>query len=411
VLAPPGSRRAGSSYPPTVSERDLQRLLFAAILAAVVAVCAPGAAGGFATGFKDQETFLSSDAAVRGKWLDRTRKAGARFVHLGMAWPLMVGDSAPADPADPSDPAYRNFHPYDAAIRDAQDRGLEVILALGSAPAWAEGGGRPRAAPLGTWQPDARAYGAFAQAVATRYSGTYASLPRVRFFQAWSEPNLSTYLNPQYRRGKPRSPVIYRRMLNAFYDGVHEAQDNARVITGGTAPYGRRGRGGRMPPLIFWRNVLCLRPSLLAKQDCGTRARFDVMAHHPIDTSGGPGGMPAGRNNVSTANFRLIRRTLRAAERRNTVARGARRPIWATEIWWESNPPDRSGGVGPRKHARWLGNAVRSLRRQGANVVLNYLIRDRRTTHANRFDTTASGIFFRGGRRKPAFRAWSRVSR
>ena len=386
------------------------RALFASLLAGAAVVFAPDPAHGFATGFKDQLAYLWSDPDQRGKWLDRTRSAGARFIHLGMAWPLMVGDVPPADPANPADPAYRNFDGFDAAIRDAHARNLDVILAIGSAPRWAEGRNRPDKAAPGSWKPDARALGAFAQAVATRYSGEFGSLPRVKFFQLWSEPNLSTYLNPQYRRGKPRSPVVYRRMLNAFYEGVHAAQAKAKVITGGTAPYGVRGRGGRMPPLIFWRKLLCLDRSLRAR-DCRNRAHLDVLAHHPIDTSGGPGGSAFGRNNVTTANFHLIRRTLRAAERQNTVRPGGRRPTWATEIWWESDPPDHAEGVRPKKHARWLRTAVRSLRKQGAKVVLNYLVRDQKTTRANRFGTTASGIFFRGGRKKPAFRAWRRVSR
>ena len=63
------------------------------------------------------------------------------------------------------------------------------------------------------------AFGDFANAVASALLRNFAGLPRVRYFQAWNEPNLSVYLTPQYKGKNEVAAGHYRRMLNAFYAG------------------------------------------------------------------------------------------------------------------------------------------------------------------------------------------------
>src|SRR5204862_8153763 len=90
-----------------------------------------------------------------------------------------------------------------------------------------------------------------------------AALPAVRRWQAWNEPNLPQFLQPQWIAAKGRwkaySPLRYRAMLNAFSAGIHAVQPTAAVATAGTAPLGEQRDGeGRMAPLRFWRALLCL---------------------------------------------------------------------------------------------------------------------------------------------------------
>ena len=62
---------------------------------------------------------------------------------------------------------------YDTIIRDATARGIGIDLTLTSpGPAWATAPGAPPG-PTGVWKPSAPDFGAFVQAVATRYSGSY----------------------------------------------------------------------------------------------------------------------------------------------------------------------------------------------------------------------------------------------
>src|SRR2546423_1703503 len=83
------------------------------------------------------------------------------------------------------------------------------------------------AARDGSCSRDAGAVGSFGKALARRYGGGFsdpqqpgAALSRVRYYQAWNEPNLNTYLSPQWSNGHAESPDDYRALLNAFYGAV-----------------------------------------------------------------------------------------------------------------------------------------------------------------------------------------------
>ena len=79
-------------------------------------------------------------------------------------------------------------------MRAAVARGLEPLLTSEQAPLWAE---RGTDGPRSTRDPDPAAVRRLRQAIARRYSGTVAGLPRVRLFEAWNEPNASFFLSPR----------------------------------------------------------------------------------------------------------------------------------------------------------------------------------------------------------------------
>ncbi|MGH2950599.1 MAG: cellulase family glycosylhydrolase [Solirubrobacterales bacterium] len=369
-------------------------LLVSTLLAALLAL-GPGdatAARGLTTGFADP-LFTAAEAGSRHQALDRTVDARAGLVRINVLW-SSVATAQPADPRDPADPAY-DFSSYDTAILDATQRGLDVLLTIYRAPAWAEGAGRPAGTPAGSWRPQPAAFADFGHAIATRYSGSFPAaspLPRVRLYQAWNEPNLSTYLNPQYEGEQSLSAGVYTPMIDAFYDAIKGVHRDNLVITAGTAPYGDPPGGRRTRPLVFWREALA--------------ARFDVLAHHPINTSGGPRRSAIHRDDVSTPDLHHLRRLLRAAERRGVTGTPGRHRIWVTEIWWESDPPDGFEGVSLGRHARYLEEALYLLWKQGARVVLNLQVSDSVFDQANPLLDTATGLFFHDGRAKPAFTAY-----
>jgi hypothetical protein len=135
---------------------------------------------------------------------------------------------------------------------------------------------------------------------------------------------------------------------------------------------------------------------------CSDRADFDVLSHHPINLSGGPGRSAINSDDASTPDFKNVKRTLRAAEKLGSVT-GGRHPVWATEIWWESDPPDSRNGIKLAKHARWTAEALYSLWKQGASVVINFVVRD---VVADRDEVIDSGLILPNGTRKPAFQAF-----
>ncbi len=385
----------------------MRRLLAAGIAVAVAAgALSAGTAEGkrLTTGFADI-LFQNPKASVRSKWLRRARHAGSKLVRLNVYW-SQIAPSKPAKPRSPSDPAY-GFSGLDAAVKSAKSHHMKVLMTVLDAPSWAEGKHRPGSVDPGTWRPKAGAFGDFGHALAKRYSGHFDGLPSVHFYEAWNEPNLSAYLTPQYRGKKLTSATIYRKMLNAFYAGVHSATGKDRVVSGGLAPYGEPPGHARTRPLIFLRKLTCLKGSThnLHRARCKTKARMDIVGDHPIDTSGGPHRSATNPNDVATPDFKNLRKTVRAAERFHTLRPGGRRPLWATEIWWETNPPDHRFGVKPKKQARFLGTALKILARQGARVVVNLQIRDSKTP-ANGDGTTGTGLYFKSGKPKPSLRTW-----
>jgi hypothetical protein len=194
-------------------------------------------------------------------------------------------------------------------------------------------------------------------------------------------------------------------MLNAAYAGIHRASTSARAIVGGLAPYGDARAGGkRVPPVWFWRSLLCLRGSRLRPLPCPEPAHFDIAAHNPIDVFGPTVGAVSPLD-VSIPDIgrltRIVRRAVAAG--RALPARG--KPFWATEIWWDSKPPDPDG-VPIRRQARFLSRALFELWRRGAAAVIWWYLRDQAPGAAGFAATQQSGLLFRDGRRKPAFRAF-----
>lgn len=360
-------------------------------------------------------SLASPDSALREEWMGRAVTARAKLIDLGASWAGIAPSVRPPgfNPAEPGDPAYR-WEALDAAVRSATSHGLRPVLTINSAPTWAEGPGRPstEAAPAGTWLPRPRQLGMFARAVAKRYSGHFTDpakpgvgpLPHVSYFQIWAEENLSVHLTPQWRGRKLAGAAHYRAMLNAAYAAIHSVNRGARVIVGGLAPYGDVEAGGsRVPPVWFWRALLCLRGQTLRPIRCADPARFDIAAHNPINV-GSPDRHALSSSNASTPDIGRLTRIVRKAVRIGRALPRKRKPFWVTEIWWDSRPPDPHG-VPLRRHARYITKALFGLWRQGVSAVIWWYLRDQAPVPSYPA-TQQSGLFYRSGKPKPAYWAF-----
>jgi hypothetical protein len=401
--------------------RALRKLALAAGLAAIsVPFLAPEAAsaGSLKLGLQDNRLYEARKEAIRAEWLDRTKAAGADYVSLGAFWRAIAPSTRPPgfDPSDPADPAY-DWGKLDAAVRDASARGLIVVLVAVDAPAWAEGANPPAGVPPGTWRPDPSAYGAFSHALAVRYSGTFpdplnpgAALPRVRFFKAWNEPNLNRYLNPQGSGNKPESADIYRRLLNALYEGVTEVSGDNQVIAGGPLSFADPKAGGDTHPLDFLRRLFCLKEKKgkLRATACPDKAHFDILAYNAIQ---GGNRSPRTRfphpDDAGIAELDSIQRLLRKAKQKRRALPKKRKPLWISEFWWRSQPPASAaeGGVPLDQHARFLEEALYLFWKQRVRVAFWFLIRDPDPTRSSVF-TVDSGLYFFDETKKPALQAF-----
>lgn len=326
------------------------------------------------------------DPATRATALGRTKDVGGSIVRLGATW-AGIAPRRPTRPTDPDDPAYQ-WGNLDGAVRDAVAAGLTPLVTVNAAPVWAEGPKRPRSAGFGTWRPNAKAFGQFMRAMATRYSGSQPGLPRVRYFQVWNEPNLSTYLTPQYvkRRGQwvATSPGIFRSLVNGGYAGVKAVRKSNFLVTAGTAPYGDLIPGGRrIAPVTFLRGVLAQKTNL------------DAISHHPYGV-GDPYRRALNAPDVAVPDIGKLRRVLRSAAKRRRVKRSAQ--VWVTEMSWDSNPPDPDG-VPARTQADWLQEGLNVLWRQGVRTVTWFLVTDQ-APDPSYAATNQGGVFLRDGTAK-----------
>lgn len=388
--------------------RPWRTLLVCAAIAVVSVLVAPSARA-LELGFSDG-AYTGPDA---GAWLRRSAQAGADYVRIDVGWPVPGIPTRPSgfNARDPADPHY-NFASADTAIRLATGLGLRVLVTFTGAPPWAEGPGRPASASPGSWRPNPSALEDYGAALAKRYSGHFPDpsnpgqmLSRVAAFQLWNEPNLSLYLSPQWSKGQAEGPVLYRRMLNGFYRGVKSADPRALVVTAGTAPFGDPGEGPRIPPVTFWRDVLCLRgvAARLAAASCPDPAHFDVLAHHPYSV-GSPTTPALDAGDVSIADLGKLTTLLRAAERLRTALPRERHPLWITEVSYNSYPPD-PGGVPINEHARWLEQTFAVLYRGGAQAIFWEQVHDEPPIPSYGV-TNQSGVYYVDGRPKPALTAY-----
>lgn len=384
------------------------RLVLAGLsLAAVVALFYPAQAGakrGITTGIAAPE-YQSLDAALRDQWFNRTVQGNADLVRVDVVWRTAVGSRRPANPRDPADPAY-DFSRYDAAVREAERRGLKVLFTVYLAPDWAEAPGRPDGLRPGAWRPNPVEYGHFGSALATRYSGHFpdpageGTLPRVRYFEAWNEPNVPGFLSPQWVGNASEGPVIYRELLNSFYDAVKGVNPDNTVAAPGNSPFGDPPGENRTRPVSFLRELFCLEgKELQPRPGCGP-VKMDVLSHHPISLENPPTYSAISPDDAATSDIDRLRRVLGAAEEARVVP-GGKHPIWATELWWISSPPSPLDvAVSEPTHARNIEQALYVLWKQRVEVVIQYLLRD---PTDDRFQT---GLFFADGTEKLAFQAF-----
>ena len=271
----------------------------------------------------DTERLEQTLQTLRGLGVDRLR--------ISVVWDRIAPDPnsrhepAGFNAANPADYPAANWVPYDTIVTEAAKYGMGVNFDLiGGAPLWAVA--RAPAANLASvWYPSASAFGAFATAVGTRYSGTYTPpggstrLPRVTYWSIWNEPNVGTSsLSPQTVKGVDVAPRVYRSMADAAWAALLRTGHRPgpeTILVGEPASTGHANPGNKlgMQPLRFLRALYCvdssyqpLRGRAAAERGCPTDAAgsrsfradnpalFDATgwSHHPYNLTVGP-GVPA----------------------------------------------------------------------------------------------------------------------
>jgi Glycosyl hydrolase catalytic core len=356
------------------------------------------AASGMLVGFYDDESVFG-----RTDWAFRQLKSlRAGVVRITIDW-SSVARRRPAAPADPADPAY-NWTAVDNVVTEAQTNRIAVLAAIFGTPRWA-GPGKNRIPRRIT---DLRL---FAYAAAKRYSGTYRvrdsedetvparTLPPVRRWLAWNEPNNPVFLKPQWkmvaRQWRAQSAYDYAKICGAVYAGVKSTRiAGQKVACGATGPRGNDAPRSSRPstsPLVF---MAWLRRAGLKN--------FDAWAHHPYYGSRleKPGTVPKSKKAVTLANIKVM------VQRLNQLW-GRSKRIWVTEYGYQTRPPDRLFGVSYATQAKYVHQSLALARKtRRIDMFVWFLIRDER-----RLSGWQSGVITARGARKPSFRAFQAALR
>jgi hypothetical protein len=335
------------------------------------------------TAIVDPGVFGGPDAAAG---LDRAAAAGATAIKVPLFWNVAAPTKRPpARPASPSDRAY-DWSALDAQLRLIRAHGLEPIVYISGPPDWA------MRTIHGSARPDPVAYRAFARAAARRYSGAEPGVPRVRYWQAWNEPN--KVVGPA---AKPGVEAWYRELVNGFAASVHSVPGDV-VVAGGLSPF---GISTAVAPLAFMRNLLCVSKAPRPIPSCASKIHFDVWSVDPY-TAGGPSHQTARADDISVAGLPTMRSVLDAAVRMGHVVSTKPVRFWVTEFAWDTNPPD-PGGVPPTLEARWVSEALHRMWAAGVSLVTWYTLRDQPLhTSAYQSGLYYEGSSFRRDRPKPA---------
>jgi Cellulase (glycosyl hydrolase family 5) len=338
-------------------------------------------------GFQDDPSLRWRDD--RAAVFDQSAQAHASVVRTTVYW-SRIAPLRPAQPSNPFDPGY-HFEDLDEFARNAQQRGMEVLLTIWGTPSWANAGKGQNRAP--SRMQDLQS---FAQALATRYSGRYPGLPFVRFISVWNEPNLGQFLSPVFGpNGKPVSPSIYARMYRAAYAGIKAGNPRALVGIGETSPRGRDKRSpapgqlqDTLSPGTFARLLSLSRPKL----------KFSAWAHHPYSSLGQG---PNQRYRFPNANLS----TMSTFEKMLDKWFGRKRiPIWITEYGFETRPAEPKG-VTLARQASYMRQAMAKIAADPrVEMFVWFILRDDPTS------TWQSGLLTQGGTRKPAFNTFSTIA-
>jgi polysaccharide biosynthesis protein PslG len=295
--------------------------------------------GRLLVGFQDDASFRWAED--RATSLDRARDAHAVVIRTIVSW-HDAAPKRPANPIDPFDPAYR-LEEVDDLARNAQQRGIELLVTIWGTPEWANGGEKPNSPPANPVDLQN-----FAQALAERYSGRHAGYPAVRLFSAWNEPNLEQFLAPQFdEAGRSVGPELYAPIARAIYDGVKAANPDALVAVGQTSP---RGRDLPSEGTVQDSHSPARFARLLSEQE--PRVQFDAWAQHPYPPrSDVAPSAPVRWPRVGLANLERFGESLDAWFGRTDT------PLWITEYGHETLPLEPLG-VAPELQAQYAEEAL-----------------------------------------------------
>jgi hypothetical protein len=371
-------------------------LILLPLLAAVLVPASASASSRQLTTFEAPRELMS--AATREQTLARITSFGVTHIRQLVYWRDYAPDpqSRTRPSFDASDP---NAYPpdtwdnLDGLLAAAKAHGVSVTLTLtGPVPRWAT-----KAKKDNLTDPDPVQFGQFATAIGRRYGDAVST------WSIWNEPNQPQFLLPQYVKGTPASPKLYRKLYRAAYAGLRSTPANAKdtILIGETSP---RGNAHIVAPLAFLRGTLCLDSKWRKSKSCG-ELQAGGYAQHAYTTSQGPRFKPPGKDDVTIGVLSRLVSALDKAGKAGALPRGL--PIHLTEFGIQSSP-DTVSGVSLSRQAAYLAISehIAYVNPRVASFSQYLLTDDAPRTEGYKYGGFESGLISADGKEKPAYQGF-----
>jgi len=236
------------------------------------------------------------------------QQAGLGWAKLQFAWaeiePLRKGEFVDQVSGESS------WAKFDQIVDLCREHGLQVIVRLDRAPAWA----RPPDTRPETPPTHFEDLGDFVYAFVDHFRG------RVQYLQIWNEPNIYPEWGEQ-----AVDPAAYTRMLQIAYRRAKEADPNVYVLSAPLAitlgePHPEPGKWRSMPDLEF----------LEAMYQAGAGDYFDILSANAFGFDRPPADPPR----PDVLNFRRVELQRAIMEKYGD----ADKAVWFNEYGWNAAP-------------------------------------------------------------------------
>jgi hypothetical protein len=413
----------------------------------------------------DDYAFIYSSPATVEKNLKQVASLGVNTIKVSMVWSLVAPDPDSTqkpdfDASDPSAYGADAWTRYDTLVQEAGALGLGVYFQLTApAPLWAtvSHGVFGHQYPW-SHEPSAADFRDFVTAVGSRYSGRYqvaasgtvlgtvsdpasagasespdaeTTLPAVRMWGIWNEPNEIGWLSPQTvtsdHHNVLRSPSLERALTDAGYTGLAETgHANDTILIGETAS---RGNTRTVP---FVDALFCvsaadvpLTGTAATRLGCpasGNPQQFVIdnpglfavsgWAHHPYSFNHRPNvPLPGAPNTITLANLGVLERALDRVDEAYGEPTGM--PIYVTEYGYKSNPPNPFVRTSLAQQETWLDEGwYMSYETPRIKAMAQELLYDqppiagKKPGSASYWANFDSGLEFENGDAKPSYDAF-----
>ncbi|MCK9248743.1 MAG: hypothetical protein M0P31_07165 [Solirubrobacteraceae bacterium] len=401
--------------------RTLRAALVAALMTLLTLVPSATAANSLVVGIADENVLQGLTPGGADETVAKWKAAGIDDVRIFAQWHRHAPDeNATTVPAgfDGDAPSSYDFSSMDARIDLVRRHGLGVTLVVtGPGPVWAS---QEPARRNQRWKPNPTLFGEFSAAVAKHVAD------RVDRYIVWNEPNVQTWLQPQFlcsgrgldARCSPYAPHLYRELAQAGYEAIHANDPKARVAIGATSSKGTQNpitENATTPPLRFLRELFCMSSKYKRTRSgrCRSFKRLsaEAYAYHPHSIDYSPNRRDKVEDNARMADLSRLTKALdRAKSTRGLRPRGASKiRLWLDEWAYETNPPDRQKDrVSPSRAAlfsQWGWSvAARNPRVESLTQYewFDEPIADEEAT----FNRWQSGLYFVDGKAKPLARVF-----